>query len=134
MRSVIYGAIITAFLASAGIVQAANQLDGKALWCHLDKIGWSFENGRVSKLRVDGYSITNKVDEYYPYKVSGPTFVVWWQKLAGPLGSKHTLNRETLTVTSTGPYHNFRCSISSKTEIFQKLDETYAAEKKKNKI
>ena len=33
MRSVIYGAIITVFLASAGTVQAANELDGKALLC-----------------------------------------------------------------------------------------------------
>ena len=33
MRSVIYGALITTFLASAGTVQAANELDGKALLC-----------------------------------------------------------------------------------------------------
>ncbi len=130
MRSEIYGVIFTVFLASAGTVEAANDLDGKALWCELGEIGWSFENGRVSKLRVDGYSITNKVDEYLPYKVSGPTSVIWWQSLA----RKFTLNREALTVTSTAPYKTFRCSISSKTEIFQKLDEIIAAAKKKNKI
>jgi len=33
MRSVVYGAIITAFLASAGTVHAENELDGKSLIC-----------------------------------------------------------------------------------------------------
>ena len=109
----------------------AGELDGKALWCELDKFGWSFDKGRVSKLRVDGYSITNTANEFYPYKVSGPKTVIWWRKLHA---GKFTLNRETLTVKANTPPQTFRCSISSKAGIFQKLDQIIAAAKKKNKI
>ena len=57
MRSAIYGVIFTAFLASAGIVQAG-ELDGKSLFCtnlHLTKIhpvyGLVFEHGEVTRWR-----------------------------------------------------------------------------------
>ena len=60
MRSVIYGAIITVFLASAGTVQAANDLDGKALLCSSNLTypvyGLVFDQGKVSRWQVDGYS------------------------------------------------------------------------------
>ena len=71
MRSVIYGAIIAVFLASAGTVQAANDLDGKSLFCvsHLGQTkpclprdcphtlyGLEFDEGEVLRWQVKGYS------------------------------------------------------------------------------
>ena len=57
----IYGALITVFLASAGTVQAANDLDGKALICLTKSdnnsiYGLVFDLGRVTRWQVEGYS------------------------------------------------------------------------------
>jgi len=124
MRSVIYGALFTIFLASAGTVQAANDLDGKALLCYSTNrthpvYGLVFDKGKVSRWQVKGYS---KVTAYNrTYSLHGTERVYW----NSPTGY---LDRETLKVG------NNQCSISTKTEIFQKLDEIVAAAKKKNKI
>jgi hypothetical protein len=123
MRSAIYGVIFTAFLASAGIVQAG-ELDGKSLFCTntSDKIhpvyGLVFGSGHVSKYIVKGYI---KTSEYtLSYWLTGTKLVDW---------NNGRLNRETLKTS-----HNDQCAISSKTKIFQKLDEIIATAKKKNKI
>ena len=126
MRSVIYGALFTAFLASAGTMQAG-ELDGKALLCvSQDKIhpvyGYVFDKGKVTRRQVKGYS---KVIKYTKtYSLRGTSIVIW------PLGRSRVtlLNRKTLKINSD------QCSISTKTVIFQKLDEIIAAAKKKNKI
>ena len=50
MRSVIYGTLITVFLVTAGTVQAANDLDGKALLCvGTDRYGITFTDGKATK-------------------------------------------------------------------------------------
>jgi hypothetical protein len=125
MRSVIYGTIITVFLASAGTVQAANELDGKALLCtskHRDHpiYGLVFNGGQVSRWQFKGYS---KVISYKSeYRFQGLK-KVWWFRQGSSL-----LNRETLKIGGD------QCSISTKTEIFQKLDKRITAAKKKNKF
>ena len=129
MRSVIYGTLFTVFLACTGTVQAANDLDGKALLCTDPNInstnpvyGLVFDQGMVTRLEVDGYS---KVTAYNkrPYRLVGTKQVRW-----GRDPYTHTLNRETLEIG------NAQCSISSKKKIDQKLDEIIATGKKKNKI
>jgi hypothetical protein len=127
MRSVIYGALITVFLASAGTVEAANELDeldGKVLLCVSKDMthpvyGLVFDQGKVTSWRVDGYS---KVNAYnLSYRLLGTKRVSWG-------GAGGFLYRETLKIGDD------QCSISSKAGIFQKLDEIIAAAKKKNKI
>ena len=114
------------FLASAGTVQAANELDGKALLCtsksyYQPVYGLVFDKGKVSKWGMVGSS--KKILYSVTYEFDGIKKVKWFY-----YPQLHYLNRQTLGV-------NFdQCSISSKAEIFKKLDETYAAEKKKNKI
>jgi hypothetical protein len=126
MRSVIYGAIITAFLACAGTVQAANDLNGKALLCVSEDMihpvyGLVFDQGKVTRWNVSGYSKVTAYQEK-PYWLIGTQRVGWYGlRLA-------RLYRETLKVD------NDQCSISSKTKIFQKLDEIIVAAKMKNKI
>lgn len=123
MRSVIYGAIITVFLASAGTVQAANDLDGKALFCTNSNnfsypvYGLVFDKGKVRKWVVKGYSKTIQYTQYY--KLVGTKRVSW------TFGS---LNRETLKEGGT------QCAVSSPKKIFQKLDEIIATAKKRNKL
>ena len=127
MRSVIYGALITVFLASAGTVQAAmesNELDGKALLCASKSktypvYGLVFDKGKVSRWIVEGYS--KKIAYNRSYRLFGTKRVSW-------AGAGGILFRETLKVG------NDQCSISSKKKIDQKLDEIIAAGKKKNKI
>ena len=127
MRSVIYGTLITVFLASAGTVQAANDLDGKAVLCSTwSKIpnpvyGLVFEAGKITRWQTKGYS---KAWAFTPrkYDLKGSTEVTWFN--SRPL----YLNRKTL---QTG---DAQCKISSKKEIFLKLDEIIADAKKKNKI
>ena len=127
MRSVIYGVIFTAFLASVGTVHAANDLDGKALLCTAYNkattypvYGRVFDKEKVSKCQVKGYSKNNPY--FRKYFLKGTKTVQW-----AYLTTKY-LNRETLKVGYD------QCSISSKTEIFQKLDEIIATAKKKNKL
>ena len=125
MRSVIYGALFTVFLACAGTVQAANDLDGKSLLCrsiHLT-YGLVFDQGKVTRYEVEGYSKTTAFTK--PYYLDGTHKVFW-----GGVG----LNRKTLQVGSMFQSEPDQCSISSKAGVFQKLDEIIAAAKKKNKI
>jgi hypothetical protein len=131
MRSVIYGAIIAVFLASAGTVQAANDLDGKALFCTniYDKAptypfyGLVFYEGKVERWHVSGYSktVAYKDKKYY---VRGTQYI-WWRN-EGLF--KRTLDRHTLIV------NNDICAVSSPKKISQKLDRIIAAAKKENKI
>jgi len=108
-------------------VQAANDLDGKALLCVSKNVndpvyGLVFDQGKVTKHVVKGYS---KVIAYNrPYWLEG-TQEVLWQILSG---FSRSLDRETLV------FFGDQCSLSTKIEIFQKLDEIIAAAKKKNKI
>ena len=129
MPSVIYGTLFTVFLASAGTVHAANELDGKTLLCtpfysntH-PVYGLVFDQGMVTQLEVDGYS---KVTAYNRrYRLNGTKQVKW---LA--LGGVFILNRETLQVGEILQVGNDQCSISSMEKIDQKLDEIIAAGKK----
>jgi hypothetical protein len=126
MRSAIYGVIFTVFLASAGTVQAANGLDGKSLLCTSKSqinpvFGLIFDQGKVSRHEVDGYS---KVIEYTkPYDLDGTNTVHWW--FTNIHRASH--DRETLRVTVSGPLENpswgypHLCSISSKTRFSQNL-------------
>ena len=123
MRSVIYGTLITLFLASAGIVQAG-ELDGKALLCTSNYYthhvyGLVFEKGKVTRVHVKGYSKSTIYKA--SYRLYGTKDVRW-------RNDSLNLKRETLKVS------NDQCSISSKTEIFQRLDEIIATAKKKNKL
>jgi len=126
MRSVIYGTLITAFLVSAGTVEAANDLDGKALLCknELSKTnpyhGFVFDAGKVTKWVVNGYSKVNPYTRPLHYTLKGLNEVYWEPQT--------WLNRQTLIVSG------LQCKISSKKEIFLKLDEIIADAKKKNKI
>jgi len=131
MRSVIYGGLITAVLAFVGMAQAANDLDGKTLlckeWSNRKKnnpyYGFIFDAGKVTRWEVKGYS---KVEPYHlpqRYTLSGPDEVWWFGK-----NGKTWINRRTLKVSGD------QCKISSKKEIFLKLDEIIATSKKKNKI
>jgi hypothetical protein len=68
MRSVIYGVIFTAFLASAGVVQSM-ELDRKALLCASKNIipvyGLLFDRGKVARVQMTGYSKNNLYSEEY---------------------------------------------------------------------
>ena len=122
MRSVFIGTILTIFLAHAGTVQAANGLDGKAVFCISGSeprfyYGLEFDQGKVTKHDVKGYS---KVTAYNrPYTLEGTKLVRW---------GTYLLHRETLV------FFGDQCSLSTKIEISQKLDEIIAASKKENKI
>jgi hypothetical protein len=125
MRSVIYGVLITVFLASAGTVQAANDLDGKALLCtsksyYQPVYGLVFDKGKVSRWELNGYS--KAIDYKNKYYLRGLKSVYWVSQ------GSFLLNRETLKIGGE------QCSISTKTEIFQKLDKRITAAKKKNKF
>jgi len=125
MRTVIYGTLLTIFLASVGTVQASNELDGKALLCSDHKgiaYGLLFDKGKVSEIMANGHSKT--VTYTKNYRVSGTKAVKW---------SSYQLNRETLTVEFMGLSLD-QCSISSRAEIDQTLDEIIDAAKDKNKI
>ena len=125
MRTVIYGTLLTIFLASVGTVQASNELDGKALLCSVHKgiaYGLLFDKGKVSKIIAHGHS---KAFAYTKnYRVSGTKSVQW---------ALSELNRETLTVRDLLDSPD-QCSISSRAEIDQTLDEIIDAAKDKNKI
>jgi hypothetical protein len=127
MRSAIYGVIFTAFLASAGIVQAGD-LDGKSLFCtdlhngHHPVYGLVFEQGKVTRWQVDGFS-KKKPYEGKTYNEKG-TIHIYWNAGAGWI----YLDRRTLKVDAD------QCSITTPTEIFHKLDEIIAVAKRTNKI
>ena len=76
MRSVIYGTLITAVLVGAGTVQAANDLDGKALLCKNKYSntnpyhGFVFDAGKVTKWEVKGYSKV-KPNPISPHRLEG---------------------------------------------------------------
>ena len=128
MRSVIYGTLIMAFLASAGTVQAANDLDGKALRCLTKSennpvYGLVFDSGRVTRWQIEGYSKV-ALYENRNYHLNGTDKVYWHSNDL----YRRSLNRKTL---KTG---NDQCEISSKKEIFLKLDEIIATAKKTNKL
>jgi hypothetical protein len=128
MRSAIYGVIFTAFLASAGIVQAG-VLDGKSLFCTntSDKThpvyGLVFEQGEVTRWQVDGFSKTKRY-EGKSYTTKGTRYIQWHSSgLHYP-----KLDRQTLKI------YSHQCSITTPTEIFQKLHEIIAVAKRTNKI
>ena len=125
MRLIIVATTVTLLFATVGAVKAANELDGKALLCNNKYetahpvIGLSFDDGKVSRHEVTGYS---KIVKYQrTYWLVGTHGVNWVGNIS--------LNRETLR-TNAG-YH---CSLSSKEEMNQKLDDIIATAKKKNKI
>ena len=122
MRSVIYGTLITAFLVTVGTVQAANDLDGKALLCvGTDRYGITFTDGKATKWIVKGYE---KKKEYVKsYDLIG-TDKVQWKINSIP----KTLNRETLE------FEGYQCRLSTKLEIISSLDELIEQGKKKNKL
>ena len=138
MRSVIYGTFLTVVLAVAGGVQA-NELDGKSLLCkytktptsHAPYVGFVFDRGKVTKWIVRGHTKTKEYPKPIEYHLKG-TSMVWWTG-----AEKRTqLYRDSLNVWEhlTRRENIYRCEISSKKEIFQKLDEIIVKVKKKNKI
>ena len=83
MWSKFYGTLLTVFIACAGTVHAANDLDGKALLCvstssntNYPVYGLVFDKGKVSRYEVDGYSkfIAYKID----YKFVETKRVRWY--------------------------------------------------------
>lgn len=132
MRSTIYAVIFSTLFWCVGTAEAANDLDGKALLCKDSRLdtdhpfyGLVFEKGKVTRIHVDGYS---KVSPYRDkdYNLRG-TKEVWWHYV--PFREwTISLNRETLKVKGD------QCKISSKKEIFQKLDAIISEAKKKNKL
>jgi hypothetical protein len=132
MRSVIYGTLITVFLASAGTVQAANDLDGKALLCKKNKYisnanpyhGFVFDAGKVTRWGVRGYSKVMSYHRPKKYFLDGSNKVTWYDNRQ----IDRSLDRQTLKV------NGLQCKISSKKEIFLELDEGIANAKKKNKL
>ena len=128
MRSLFYGTLLIVFVACAGTVQAANELDGKAVTCGYDKDGklrnLVFEEGKVWEWGVKGYS---KVPKYsYSYSLVGTRGVRWAN------GTEH-LDRETLVYMSVRRTKH-QCELSSKTKIFQILDESITKAKRRNKL
>ena len=125
MKLIIVAAAVTLLIATVGEVRAANELDGKALLCNNKYetahpvIGLSFDDGKVSRHEVTGYSKTVKYQR--TYWLVGTHGVNWVGNIS--------LNRETLR-TNAG----YQCSLSSKEEMNKKLDEIIATAKKKNKI
>ena len=128
MRSVFYGTLFTILVACSGAVQAENKLDGQALFCVSDPkfqsrhlvYGFVFENGEISRHVINGYS---KVVEYtFKYVLRGTNEVAWYS------GYWRKLDRETLK------HQGDQCYISSKKEIFQKLDEAISLAENENKI
>ena len=117
------------FLAGAGTVLAANDLDGKALLCksNLSKstpvYGLAFDSGKVTRWQTEGYS-KRILYENRNYHLKGSGEVYWHNNEL----YRQSLSRETL---KTG---NDQCKISSKKEVFLKLDEIIATAKKKNKL
>jgi hypothetical protein len=130
MRSVIYGTLITVFLASAGTVQAANDLDGKALLCgikygkYTPYHGYVFDAGKVTRWGVRGYSKVMSYHRPKKYFLDGSNKVTWYDNRQ----IDRSLDRQTLKV------NGLQCKISSKKEIFLELDEAIANAKKKNKL
>ena len=124
MRSLFYGIFVTLSLLCT--VQAASELNGKAVFCTSNNTkpppshsvwGLTFVGGKVIRHEVNGFSITRKLGS--PYKLIGPKIVTW---------SSGYLDRSTLS-TEGG-----NCSVSSYEEITQKLNNLIAVAKKKNKI
>ena len=126
MRSLFYGILLTLSLSFEGNVQAASELNGKAVFCKSNITqfrlshpvwGLTFVGGKVIRHEVNGFSIIRKLGS--PYTLSGTTTVTW---------SSGYLDRSTLK-TKDG-----NCSVSSYRVITQKLNEIIANAKKKNKI
>jgi len=126
MRSILYGILLTLSFSFAENVQAASDLNGKALFCESKSLlrskhafhGLTFDKFNVTRHQVDGYSIVrpwiNK------YKLEGTGKVAF---------RGYYLDRVTLKTT-----HGDICLVSSIEEITQKLNEIIATAKKKNKF
>lgn len=125
MRLIIVALTVTLFVGSVETVQAANELDGKALLCtnKYDNahpvIGLSFDDGKVSRHEVTGYSKTIKYKR--TYWLVGTHGVNWVGNIS--------LSRETLRTNG-----GYQCSLSSKEKMDQKLNKIIATAKKRNKI
>ncbi len=125
MRPIIFATTAAFLFAPVGAAQAATELDGKALLCNnkyetaRPVIGLSFDDGKVSRHEVTGYSKTVKYKR--TYWLVGTHGVNWVGNIS--------LNRKTLR-TNAG----YQCSLSSKEELNLKLDEIIAIAKRKNKI
>ena len=126
MRSLFYGILLTISFAFEENVQAANELNGKAVLCKSSNTqfrpsnpvwGLTFVGGKVIRHEVNGFSIRRRLGS--PYTLSGTTTVTW---------SSGYLDRSTLK-TKDG-----NCLISTYEEITKKLNEIIANAKKKNKI
>ena len=126
MRSLFYGILLTISFAFEENVQAANELNGKAVLCKSSNTqfrpshpvwGLTFVGGKVIRHEVNGFSLTRRLGS--PYTLSGTTTVTW---------SSGYLDRITLK-TKDG-----NCLVSSYKEITKKLNEIIATAKKKNKI
>ena len=115
------------FLASAGTVQAANDLDGKALFCKVKYTsvypvyGLIFDQGKVTRWQVNGYSKTTSYRNK-KYHVRGTRYITW------DFPANVTLDRHTLKVDGD------ICVITNVSELQKKLDKIIAAAKKKNKL
>jgi len=108
----------------------ANEVDGTALLCKSSSsvashpiFGLTFENGKVFRFEVNGFSISRKLG--YPYTLVGTERVNWRNNF----GNQDCVNRKTLKTC-----WEIQCSISTNEEITQKLNEIITTAKKKNKF
>jgi hypothetical protein len=128
MRSTIYAVIFSTLFWCAGTAQAANDLDGKAVWCEDWHYGYVFRQGLVISYTYHGYSIVDV--SHGKYNLEGTRFVKW-------MGMEFKLDRQTLRLTSRSGIKGSKstpCAVSSKEEISQKINTIIAEAKKKNKI
>jgi len=129
MKSLITAISLTVFLAIPIGVQAS-ELDGKAVLCGADEksikqgkdpFGLIFDKGKVAKWVIEG---SRKKQLYkWDYYLKGSRQVRWGGR---------TLTRDTLEYYGGNQW--FSCSLSSKDEIFKRMDERIARAKNKNKF
>ena len=123
---------------------AGEYLDGKALFCtsKSDKrypvYGLVFDQGKVTKYQLAGYSKVRGYLKPREFYLIGSHIVEWYSGIDW----LNRLNRKTLTVFENAPPFRLhkkkgedkkgrdQCSLSSKKEIFQKLDAIIATAKK----
>lgn len=139
MKKLIAAISFTVFLAIPFGVQAGD-IDGKALLCgdipkeypkgsaayemaaKQDPIGLVFDKGEVVHWFIEGYR-KKKTENIYTLRGSN---TVYWRR-------GHSVERDTLLFYDRSA-RGVPCSLSSKEEIFKKLDERIARAKKSNKL
>jgi hypothetical protein len=141
MRSVIYGAIITAFLASAGTVHAG-KLEGVSLYCpgNVPETTMGFIFGKpypqapdIGKLRLLRVTKDGISDDDAGYRLNGVHHI-------DILFGTYRLDRRDLVLTTVALeklpswMSGAKCQLASIQEVNRWLKDTLIRSKKKNKI